>query len=361
MRTTGKAFCLLLLSALLLAACAAAPSTAPTTQPTTAPAASASPASVSTEPPATKSPETPAPTDGPTATPEPEPTYTPIPLPTTNITGSLPDPAKWVASLKFEPKDYPRVDGSTANIPLGVYVRAKLTGESLAACEMKTAFTKTGQSWLALANQQTDLLLVYEAPEEIKAQLTGVKLTAKPIGLDALVFLTNKGNGVKSLTQKQIIDIYTGKIKNWSKVGGEDTAIIPYQRISNSGSQALMEKLAMKGIKMMEAPSILQPAEMGELVDAIASYDNTKNALGYSVFYYVKNMYQATGVKVLAVDGVQPTNESIASKQYPYLNEFYAVIRQEEPADSAAHKIFDWLTGAEGKRAIEDAGYVAVK
>ena len=100
---------------------------------------------------------------------------------------------------------------------------------------------------------------------------------------------------------------------------------------------------------------------MSGLVDAIASYDNTRNALGYSVYYYVRNMYQMPGIKLLAVDGVAPTNETIASGKYPYINPFYAVIREDEPKDSPAHQLFDWLTGEEGKKAIGEAGYVAVK
>ena len=197
----------------------------------------------------------------------------------------------------------------------------------------------------------------------MKAKLDqmGAKLIKKPIGLDALVFLTNKGNPVKSLSHKQIIGIYTGKITKWNQVGGEAVEIIPYQRISNSGSQALMKKLVMKKTKMMEAPAILQPSEMGDLVDAVASYDNTRNALGYSVYYYVRNMYQMPGIKLLAVDGVAPTNETITSGKYPYINPFYAVIREDEPKGSPAHQLFDWLTGEEGKRAIGEAGYVVVK
>jgi phosphate transport system substrate-binding protein len=280
--------------------------------------------------------------------------------PAVNVVPNLPDPAGWAASLKFDVKDYPRVDGSTATLPLAIYMRSKITGATLEDSTAATRFTTTGPSYLALANNETDLLVVYEAPEEIKQQLTqqNAKLLMKPIGLDALVFLTNEGNPVSSLTSAQIIDIYTGKITNWNQVGGPDSPIIAYQRISNSGSQALMQKLVMQKIKMMDAPESLKPAEMDGLVDDIANYSNTNNALGYSVYYYVRNMYAVPGIKLLAVNGVAPNADTIASNQYPYINPFYAVIREDEPADSPARKLFNWLTGSEGSQAVKDAGYV---
>lgn len=276
---------------------------------------------------------------------------------------NLPDPGNWAASLKLDNKDYPKVDGSTATLPLAVYVRSKITGEPLSDSVSQTSFSTTGPAYESLVYGGADILIVYEAPDEIKKEIEdqGTKLLQKPIGMDALVFLENSGNTVESLTQQQIVDVYTGKITKWSDVGGKDIDIIPYQRISNSGSQALMLKLVMKGKNIMDAPTALKPSEMGELVDDIASYNNTSNALGYSVYYYVHNMYSVQGIKLLKVDGVMPDNNTIALGEYPYVSPFYAIIREDEPAGTPAHRLFDWLTGAEGSRAVEDAGYVPVK
>ncbi len=254
---------------------------------------------------------------------------------------NLPDPGLWSSSVSMPPGEYPVVDGSTATLPLAIYMRSKITGETLDSSTAKTSFSTTGHSYIALAERRADLLVVYEAPDEVKQDLKrkNAEFIMEPVGLDALVFLTNEGNAVGSLTHEQITDIYTGKIKNWKEVGGEDIDIVPYQRISNSGSQALMEKLVMKGTKMMEAPTLLQPGAMGELIDNLASYDNTATALGYSVYYYVRNMYEVPGIKILGVNGVVPGSDTIASGQYPYINPFYAVIRADEPEDSPARRL----------------------
>ena len=63
---------------------------------------------------------------------------------------------------------------------------------------------------------------------------------------------------------------------------------------------------------------------MGELVDEVASYRNSASAIGYSVYYYVTEMYLREGVKLLAIDGVAPSNETIASGEYPYTQYNYA-------------------------------------
>ena len=69
-------------------------------------------------------------------------------------------------------------------------------------------------------------------------------------------------------------------------------------------------------------------------------------------------MYIQEGLKLLKVDGIAPSNETIASGEYPYCQPFYAVIRADEPADSPAHQLFDWLVTQEGADFIQAAGYV---
>ena len=85
--------------------------------------------------------------------------------------------------------------------------------------------------------------------QELKDQ--GIDIIMKPIGRDALVFFTNQKNKASNLTQKQIQNIYTGKITNWKFVGGKNAIILPYQRDAESGSQVLMQKLVMGDLKMM--------------------------------------------------------------------------------------------------------------
>ena len=263
---------------------------------------------------------------------------------------------------KIDPADYPVVDGSTATLPLSYLLMETAAGVDEATAKRSIAHSKTTESFYALVEGSADLLLVYEPSADAwqLAEQNGVALECQSIGLDAPVFLINDGNPVESLTHDEIVGIYSGKITNWSQVGGRDQDIVAYQRIENSGSQVMMRAQVMKDVEMMDAPTELRTSEMGELVDAIASYRNTANSIGYSVYYYIDNMYMKSGIKLLSVDGVAPTNESIASGEYPYRQPFYAVIRADEPEDSPARLLYNWLATAEGRALVEAAGYVAV-
>lgn len=264
---------------------------------------------------------------------------------------------------RFTLATLPKIDGSTANIPLISLVMQRLTGASAVEADNAIKTTGTPNAYLNLVDGSTDLLLVYEADTDtLKAiKESGVKLESHPIGRDALVFFTNSSNPVTSLTTQQYRDIYTGKIANWSTVGGKSAKIVAYQRPEASGSQALMRKYVMHETKMAPAPKEMVTAEMGEIIDRVSSYANTGNALGYSVYYYLANMYAVPGIKMLGVGGVQPSKDTIASGDYPYGNDFFVVIRADEAADSPARRVMNWVLSADGKQTVADAGYVPMK
>ena len=261
---------------------------------------------------------------------------------------------------RFSLEEYPHVDGSTSMLPLSRALMMASTGVSAQEAELRISHSKTTLSFYALVSGEADLLLVARPAQEAfdYAEDMGVELEMRPIGVDALVFLTSDKNPVDSLTQQQAVGIYTGAIANWKEVGGADAEIVAYQRNETSGSQVMMENVVMDGQLMTDAPKEYRPSEMGALVDEVASYRNSADAIGYSVYYYVTEMYLREGVKLLAIDGVAPSNETIASGEYPYTQYSYAVIRKDEREDSPARQLFDFLTTPEGKALMAAQGYV---
>ena len=265
--------------------------------------------------------------------------------------------------------EFPITDGSTACIPLIAQIMADTTGMDLEEAQSSMTTNTTAQAWLNLGlygNNSGDavkLIIAYEAPESVKEELEadGAPLEQKAIGRDALVFIVNEDNPVQSLTQQQLRDIYAGKITNWKDVGGKDQEIVAFQRRADSGSQTLFQKLLIQGGELMDAPTELAPTAMGELVDSIAAYNNSANAIGFSVYYYIDQMYSKPGLRLLAVDGVTPSNETIADQSYPLCNEFYAAILQDSATDSPERKVYDWLSTDAGHACIEKSGYVAVE
>ncbi len=266
-------------------------------------------------------------------------------------------------------EEFPELDGSTACIPLMAQMMADATGMDLTEAQSSIEVSTTAAAWEIFGlyedadNAGNKMLVVYEAPESVKEELkeANAQLEQKAIGRDALVFIVNETNPVSTLTQQQLRDIYAGKITNWKDVGGNDLEIVAFQRREDSGSQTLFKKLLIQDGELMDAPSELTPTEMGELVDGIASYNNSANAIGFSVYYYIDQMYSQPGLRLIAVDGVQPSNETIANQTYPLCNEFYAVIQASAPADSPARKLYDWLDTDAGKACITKSGYVSAQ
>ena len=327
--------CLALLLAASLAGCVKTPSEP---EPTQAPADTQS---LNTEPPvtdqapATEPPATEPPATEPPATEDPE-------------------------AFRFTRENFPRLDGSTACLPMAEAVCSVLLGEDRDAVQDLIRFNRTTQSFRNLMDGTCDLLLAGEPNAAVFAEMEerGFACDMEQLGRDALIFVVNENNPVEGLTTDQIRAIYAGEITNWKEVGGEDAEIVPFQRNEGAGSQALMKKLVMGDTPLMEAPAEYYPGEMGALMTAVKSYDNSANAIGYSVYYYAHDMEMAQGLKLLKVDGVEPNRDTIRSGAYPHLNAIYCVIAHSAPADSPTRILYDWLMTEDGQRLLEAEGYV---
>ena len=265
--------------------------------------------------------------------------------------------------FEFTLENYPKMGGSLANLPLGEAVTATVLGiDRQAASDMIVFEGSTTDNYEWLVDGRFDIILAYEMGEDaIKyCEDKGVELEMTPIGTDALVFICSLENGVENLTQQQIEEIYKGNITNWSQVGGEDHDIIPYQRNKDSGSQTLFDKLVNLGDELMDAPQDIRIGSMIGLLEAVADYDNSKDALGYTVYYYLTNMEKdkLETSKLLAVDGIEPTKETIGNGEYPYTNDFYVVIRKDAEENSPERILYNWICSEQGKELAERENYV---
>jgi len=268
-----------------------------------------------------------------------------------------------VVKPSFTKETYPKVDGSTATIPLSESIAADLLSMTAEEAHSFIKHNTTHNAYVNLIDGKADIIFVTQPSEdELKlANEKGVELEVVPVVKEAFVFLVNRQNPVDTLTVKQIQDIYQGYVTNWNQVGGPDKVIIAYQRPENSGSQTIMENQVMKGLEMASAPTSLKPGEMGELIEAIASYDNSDKAIGYSVYYYANSMYSKDTTKFVKVNGIEPNNDNISSGKYPFTSAYYAVLRKTEPADSGARKLLQWILSSEGQKLAEKTGYVPLK
>ncbi len=249
-----------------------------------------------------------------------------------------------------------RVDASLATQPLmDAYV------EGLKDYNLKKDYTNTDPAYTKLINGETDLIIVTEpSSDELKrASDAGVELEVTPVVNEGFVFFTNVNNPVNGLSLKEIQDIYTDKITNWNQVGGDNAKIIAYQRPENSGSQTGMLSLVMKDKKIKEPKREEYIESMAGIIDAVANYDNSKDSIGYSYYYYATTMYGNENIKFLAVDGVSPNHDTIKDESYPLITAYY-IVTLKGTKNTAVSKVKKAMLESEGQEIARNAGYIEI-
>lgn len=266
----------------------------------------------------------------------------------------------------FSKSDMPRVDASLATQPLVSAMVKNFTAGQMTESDLN--YTNTHPGYVKLINGEADLIVVTEpSEEELKlAKDKGVELEVIPVVKEGFVFYVNGNNKVDSLTLDQIESIYAGEIKNWSEVGGDNEEIIPYQRPVNSGSQTGILSLVMKNKKLMNPLNNVIETMEG-IIKTVANYANGKGAMGYSYYYYATAMYDLTDensqdrIKLLGVNGVKPSYDTIKDDSYPIQTAYYIVINKNEPEGSKTRELVKAMLSARGQNVAKDAGYVPVK
>ena len=267
-----------------------------------------------------------------------------------------------------------RLDGATALYPVySAFVRATFPEGDYRVYDStddgygQVTCSGTTEAYQRLIQGQTDMIFVAGPSEDqlAKAEAAGVELHLTPIGREAFVFFVNSKNEVDGLTVEQIQGIYSGKITSWKEVGGSNKKIRPFQRAENSGSQTALERL-MGDIPIIEPEKRDRIAGMGGIIKEVASYKNYDNAIGFSFRFYSTEMVKNGDIKLLALDGVMPSKETIRDGSYPISNNFYAVTAAPvgEPApqqtDDTLGAFLNWILSDQGQELIEKTGYVAL-
>lgn len=153
---------------------------------------------------------------------------------------------------------------------------------------------------------------------------------------------------IKSLTKEQLIGIFTGKIKNWKEVGGEDEEILLVTRPQTSGTRALFQKYALDG-KEEVVGSSLETDDSGTLIQNIV---NNKGAIGYVALSYVSKSQE---VSPIAIDGIEPTLENTYNGTYPVWG--YEHMYTKGEAKGAVKAYIDYIMSDEYSTHLEEQGY----
>ena len=264
------------------------------------------------------------------------------------------------------------LDGATALYPIyASFVRNvwPTTGVEVRRYQEDTTLDCTGtiQAYAGLIKGESDMIFA-AAPSQAQvdaAAKAGMEFHLTPIGREAFVFFVNSKNPVEALTVEEIQGIYTGDITNWKELGGKNQSIRPFQRAENSGSQSALLRV-MEGLPLMEPEEEDRIADMGGIIREVTSYRNYQNAIGFSFRFYSTEMVQNGDIKLLALNGVAPTRETIRDGSYPISSYFYAVTASPigesapEETDPDLAVFLDWILSPQGQEIIEKVGYVSL-
>ena len=260
----------------------------------------------------------------------------------------------------------PRMDGATALYPVYSAFAQATYPSSMAemnAWEVreKVACSTTGYAYRNIVDDRCDIIFVAGPSEEQEAYAAekGVELVYTPIGREAFVFFVHPNNPLDSMTLSQIRSIYSGETTKWDQLGVKGLGNIrAYQREEGSGSQTALKRFVMRDTPLMNAETEMVQGGMGDMVEQVSSYKNHRNAIGYSFRFYCTALMKGFDVKLLAINGVEPTVENIENGTYPLASSFYAVTRSD--ADENTLALLDWICGPQGQELVEKSGYTPI-
>ena len=205
--------------------------------------------------------------------------------------------------------------------------------------------TGSGSGITAVSEGRCDIGLSSRA---LKDEEKTAGLTETVLAYDGIAIIVNPANPVSELSIEQIADIYTGKLTNWSEVGGSDAEIVLIGREAGSGTRDGFESIT----DTKDACQYRQ--ELTSTGDVITTVSQNPDAIGYASLASVKD-----SVKALAVGGVVPSEDTVKDGSYLIQRPFVLVTKADTALTPAAQLFFDYVTSADAAEIISAAGAVA--
>src|SRR5205814_569865 len=185
-------------------------------------------------------------------------------------------------------------------------------------------------------------------PEEIaNGKAKGVEIKETVVAYDGIAVIVNAANPIKGLTKKQVEQIFTGEITDWTAVGGSGGKISVYTRNTSSGTYAEFKELAMR--KRDYAQDSQKLAGNEQIAQEVGK---NENGVGYVGLAYTK----ASGIKVVPIDGASPSKESVLAKSYPYARPTFFYTNGEPTG--VVKEFIDFTIGPDGQKIVEQVGFV---
>ncbi len=212
----------------------------------------------------------------------------------------------------------------------------------------------SGVGIAALLDKRTDIADAsrkIEEKEVKEANAKGIYPKEYVIAKDGILIILNKSvTGITNLTMDQLKGIFTGKIKNWKEVGGNDASIVVVSRDTSSGTYETVNMLVLKG----EKPT--QDALMTASNNAEATtVGTTPNSVGYIGIGYK----DTAAVNIVSVENITASKETVLNGKYKIARNLQ--MYTDGPAKGDVKNFIDFVLSPEGQKIVEEEGFVALK
>jgi phosphate transport system substrate-binding protein len=168
------------------------------------------------------------------------------------------------------------------------------------------------------------------------------------LAYDGIAIIINPENPISDLSLEDIGAIYTGKITNWSEVGGNNSEIVLIGREAGSGTRDGFESITGT------AELCKYRQELTSTGDVITTVASNPNAIGYASLASVKD-----SVKVITVGGITPNESTVKDGSYVVQRPFILVTKTNHTLSKTAQEFLNFITSNEAVELIASAGVVA--
>jgi len=184
---------------------------------------------------------------------------------------------------------------------------------------------------------------------ELREKELALGLHALPVARDAIAVIVHPTNSLAGLTSEQVRDVFSGRIGDWSELGGRRARIVVVTREEGSGTRGAFEDLVMADTPI--AAGALRQDSNGSVRVIVAGHPD---AIGYISLGIVDQR-----VKALRLDEVTSTTDSVVSGEYVLARPFLFLWKTEPPR--AAKEFVDFVLGADGQELLVSEGLVSVE
>jgi len=174
-------------------------------------------------------------------------------------------------------------------------------------------------------------------------------LNSVVVARDAIVLIVHPKNKIDELSTQQIQQIFSGKLKNWNQVGGENRHITVISREEGSGTRRSFEELLLKKTKI-SSDALIQDSNGAVRV----MVENDVNSIGYISYGLVTKQ-----VKPIKIDGIAPTLKNIRAGKYKFTRPIF-LLTKGEPVGKVKEFI-EFILSPQAQHIIAAHGLLPIK